>query len=91
MLARAAEHTLTRVKTGDQLERERVDQEFAAALEEVTGSDRALMREGFRGSGDQREGGYDFRDLQRVAQKMDSSTIIAQQVLERAAQSLPQE
>jgi RNA polymerase-binding transcription factor DksA len=69
---------------------ERDDREFAQALEEVTGREQAL-REGFRGFDDHREGGYDFRDLQKVAQRMDSSTVIAQQVLERAAKSLPKE
>jgi len=78
------------IKNWDDQNREKQDQEFAAALESVTGSSTAV-REGFRGFDDKRPGGFDFRDLQKVAQKMDSSTIIAQQILERAAQSLPGE
>ncbi|MGD1157520.1 MAG: hypothetical protein ABSA41_17070 [Terriglobia bacterium] len=78
------------IKTGNQFEQECEDKEFADALESVTGSSTAL-REGFRKFDDHREGGYDFRVLQKVSQKLDRGTIPTQQILERAARSLPKE
>ena len=78
------------IKSGDQLEREHDDREFAAALEQVTGSDTAL-KEGFRGFHDQRPGGYDYHALQEIARKLDCSSIAVQQILERAAENLPEE